>query len=102
MIENKKILRLNKKNSFQIKLRLREKMAHRMDRNEIPNATNHQLNEQIEIRRNELEETTAAMQKTEKDVHEHEAEVNKLRANIVHLQELKAQMQQQMQQGHGQ
>ena len=77
-------------------------MARRMSRSEIHGATIQQLNEQIEIRQNELDEDTAAMEKTEKEAKRHEAEVNKLKANIVHLQELKAQMQQQMQQGHGQ
>ena len=77
-------------------------MARRMSRSEIHGATIQQLNEQIEIRQNELDEDTAAMEKTEKEAKQHEAEVNKLKANIVHLQELKAQMQQQMQQGHGQ
>ena len=77
-------------------------MARRMSRSEIHGATIHQLNEQIEIRQNELDEDTAAMEKTEKEAKRHEAEVNKLKANIIHLQELKAQMQQQMQQGHGQ
>ena len=72
-----------------------------MNRSEIPNATDHQLTEQIEIRRNELEETTAAMQETEKNVQKHEAEVSKIRENITRLQALNAQMQQQ-QQGHGQ
>ena len=76
-------------------------MAQRMNRSKIPNATDHQLTEQIEIRRNELEETTAAMQETEKNVQKHEAEVSKIRENIARLQALNAQMQQQ-QQGHGQ
>ena len=72
-------------------------MAQRMNRNEIPNATDRQLTEQIEIRRNELEETTAAMRETERDVQKHEAEVNNIRANIARLQALNAQMQQQQQ-----
>ena len=77
-------------------------MARRMSRSEIHGATIQQLDEQIEIRQNDLDRDTAAMEKTEKEVKVHEAEVNKLKANIIHLQELKAQMQQQMQQGHGQ
>ena len=105
------MLRISKEKSkstnlflFQIELnqRLEKNMARRIDRSEIPNATNSQLHEQIEIRKNELQEATLAMQKTEKVVHKHEAEVNNLRANIIHLQQLKAQMQQQLQQGHGQ
>ena len=43
-------------------------MAQRMNRSEILNATDRQLTEQIEIRQGELEETTAAMQETEKNV----------------------------------
>ena len=77
-----------------------------MSRSEIQGATIQQLNEQIEIRQNDLDRDTAAMEKTEKEVKVHEAEVNKLKANIIHLQELKAQMQQQLlqqqQPGHGQ
>ena len=72
-----------------------------MNRSEILNATDRQLTEQVEIRQGELEETTAAMQETEKNVERHEAEVSKIRENIARLQALNAQMQQH-QQGHGQ
>ena len=81
-------------------------MARRMSRSEIQGATNQQLNEQIEIRQNDLDRDTAAMEKTEKEAKMHEAEVNNVKAKIIQLQELKAQMQQQLlqqqQPGHGQ
>ena len=72
-----------------------------MERHELQNANQTELDEQVEIRKSELERTTLAMQETERSVSQHAAEVNNIKAQIHHLQVLTAQLQQQQQNGGG-